>query len=235
LPPGTWHGDHTWNNFGVQTRAFVGVAADRSTTSVTLETRPGTALSTDLVQGAGNGTTIGGRPARVWAERGFATVVFRPAGDRVAEVTVERAGAAGPGLATVARQVAVALRFDRPERIDTDFTVTYAPRGLAVRQVDWGTTSATTYGMAGPTATQAEVRVQENRRTWSQDTRPFKLRATRGRAVQGRPTYVYAAVGGGQTVWVDELRPGVSIMVGGASGTPVAELYRVADGVRWTG
>jgi len=68
-------------------------------------------------------------------------------------------------------------------------------------------------------------------KSWSQS--PFTTEP--GRPVDGHRTWVVTSPG--QTaLWIDNLRPGTSIVVDSGPGlTSLDEMYRVADGLHWTG
>jgi hypothetical protein len=110
------------------------------------------------------------------------------------------------------------------------------PGGFVVRAVSISDELGGTYwALATPGAVPDGAAV-----TIAQDPHAFSSGAVRGtvvdgRTVQGRPTHVITD-GATVTLWIDLLRPGASIQITAThAAVPLAELYAIADGIRWTG
>ncbi|HEY6748659.1 MAG TPA: hypothetical protein VI357_23465 [Mycobacteriales bacterium] len=156
-------------------------------------------------------------------------------GDRIATVDVDDHNFDNSGprpaaeVAGIGRRVLAGLRLDRPEPMDTTFRLTYVPAGLPVRSVStYG--NATRYELNEPNSQARDggtVAVEQVPVGW-----PAPRDKTPGRPVQGRASWVYET-GSGQQLVVSGPRPGLSIALG--PGVPLAELYRIADGIRWKG
>jgi hypothetical protein len=239
LPAGTATPSLTASSYGEQLRGYDVVGPDGTSTSVLLTARPGTALPTENKRGTPRDVTIGGRPGREWSGAGWYTAAVRGPGGRVVQVDLtsyEKDGdtpVPAAGLAAVGRDVLAHVRLDRKEEIPTAYTLTYAPAGLVGRAVSTDQ-DGTRYELAGPTAPagSAAVYVEPAEGSWAggQKGKP-RPPAKPGRPVQGRPTFI-VTTSAGPELFVDELRPGVSITL--SAGAPLAELYKIADGIRWT-
>lgn len=240
LPAGTVTPSIMSNSYGQQARAYDITGADGTRTNVLLNVRPGTALPTENKRGVPHDVTIGGRPAREWIVAGWYTAATTAPGGRIVTVELtsyQKDGAIAVPAATVAaagRDVLAHVQLNRKEVIATTFTLTYAPPGLAVRSVSADPLGGTWYELAKPTAKPggAVVYVEQTQGSWAtgQKGKP-RPPAKAGRPVQGHRTWVTSTTAGPQ-LFVDELRPGISISLGPA---PLAELYKIADGIRWTG
>jgi len=88
-----------------------------------------------------------------------------------------------------------------------------------------------TQSSANATVSASIAPWQSMQKSWSRS--PFTTEP--GRPVDGHRTWVVTSPG--QTaLWIDNLRPGTSIVVNSGPGlTTLDEMYRVADGLRWTG
>lgn len=238
LPPGVQHDVIVAKKLGSESRTLVVTASDGTRTGIELRTTAGTSLASQE-PGTPRDVTVNGRPGRLFVASDQAAVVFRASDDRVAGVRIEQAGHPGAGFADTALRIAAALRMDRPERIDTGFTLRYVPAGLIVQGVfalPTSEASRSSWSLAAPGANQPIVMVTRYVSPWSEGDPIHSGPVTDGRPVQGRPTHVATAQqGGGPLLWVDRVRPGQSFVVTGTPGTSLEELYRVAEGIRWTG
>jgi hypothetical protein len=108
------------------------------------------------------------------------------------------------------------------------------PRGFVVSAVGRDDLNGTTWILTTPGAVPDGAAVEI-----AQDPDAFSSGAVHGtvadgRAVQGRPTHLItdeATV----TLWIDLLRPGASVRVTAThAAVPVEELYRIAEGIRFS-
>jgi hypothetical protein len=143
-------------------------------------------------------------------------------------------------MAAIGRRVAMSLRFDRPEPINPEFRPTYVPKGLAVRSVGRsdtpGVPGSTEWGLATPDAPPEGpwVGLREDARSGTSPTLPQPV--VSGRPVQGHPTHVVSDSGGQFTLYVDRFVSGKSLTITVTNNLiPLAEAYRIADGIRLTG
>jgi hypothetical protein len=249
LPAGTARTISMSRSYGRQARVYSVTSSDGVVTTVEVQVGPGSSLAP--TNGGGGGTalgfrphdlTIGGRPAREWRndtrhQDSLYTVVVRLPDDRVVQVAISvPVGVEGRGgsLAVIGRRVAASTRLDRPVPIDTDFRPTYVPSGLVVQGVSRLAETGTGWVLAAPRAAPVAPAVY-----LAQDPRAFDRTTTAtvvdGRPVQGRPTYVITN-DSGITLRVDGFRPGASIDITATrAAAPLDELYKIADGIRWTG
>lgn len=249
LPPGTVRTTMIQRYYGRQINSYSVTGSDGVPIAVELRVTPGSDL-TPTNGGDGppelgfrpNDLIIGGRPAREWRndsghEDSLYTVVMRLPGNRVAQVaisvppSVEGRGAA---LADIGRRVAAALRLDRAEPIDPAYRPAYVPRGFVIQSVGRDDLNGTSWILATPRAVPdgAAVTIIQDA-TFRSGVVPGTVAA--GRTVQGRPTHVITD-GATATLWIDLLRPGVSVRVTSEhAAVPLAELYRIADGLRFPG
>lgn len=249
LPPGEVAPEHVSTGYGDQTRTYQITRRPGSVLHLAVRTAPGSRLPTrSHLETTARDRTVAGRPAREWSLPGqYYVVVALPRG-RLASVSLHGdRGDTAAGLAGIGRRVAEQLRLDRAERVDTDYELTSVPAGRAVMSLDVTlmtgegvVAGGTSYTVAAPSTTAAErkgqsIHVAQYNRSWrTMEFRPAPPVTTPGREVQGRPTLVVA--GGGPTLWIDEIRPGVSIRLStNAPGASLDDLYRIADGIRWTG
>lgn len=235
LPAGKVYPVTQANSYGQQSRTYDIVTPDGAGMNVTIGLRPGTELPTENEHGTPRDVTIGGRPAREWSVAQYYTGAVRVPGDRIATVDVDDHDFDNSGprpaaeVAGIGRRVLAGLRLDRPEPMDTTFRLTYVPAGLAVRAVStYGNT--TRYELNRPDSSERDPGTV----TVEQEAvgPPAPPSRTPGRPVQGRPSWVQDA-GIGQQLVVTGPRPGLSVALG--PGAPLPELYRMADGIRWTG
>lgn len=254
LPPGEVTPESVSTGYGVQTRLYQIARPSGMALSVLVGTSPGTELPTrSHIRTTARDLTVAGRAAREWSLPTEYYVVVALPQARLATVSLRSEGGdAAAELAGIGRQVAGRLQLDRPEPIDVSYELTSLPSGRAVMSVDVTLVDdegviagGTRYTVAAPTTTEEQRKrqsiyvAQYNRSFHTMEFRPqppaLPVRPVQGRPVQGRPTWIYST-DGSPVLWVDEIRPGVSIKLSGAApGTTFAELYRIADGIRWTG
>ena len=230
-------------------RSYAVTGADTVTTDVELAVHAGSDLTpTDGSPPAEMGyrqqdLTIAGRPAREWRndtgrQDSMYTVALRLPEDRVVQVkvyvplSIEGRGAT---LATIGRRVAASLRLDRPEPIDTAFRPTYLPSGFVVQEVGRSDQVGTSWILAAPGAVPGAPAVFLSQDSHALDRGSIEATVADGRPVQGRPTYVLTS-DAGITLRVEGFRPGVSVEITATqTAVPLDELYKIAEGIRWTG
>jgi hypothetical protein len=228
-------------DFDTQLRGYQVTPAGGPAVYVLVTTAPGTALPTGNKRGRPVDLTVGGRPAREWAVRDWYTVAVRQADDTVATVNLSVDTDAGhvdaAALAATGRRVAAALPEGAPEPIRTSYGLTALPAGTTVRSTTVSAGGDTRYVVAGRAATAQRpgprsVEVAEQPEVWADPIGKPREAAAQGEPVLGRPTYVTRT----GALWVDGVRPGRSILLTPLDRTTtLADLYRVARGVRWTG
>jgi len=245
LPAGYTRPVIATRSYGTQLRGY-DIETPAGHLSVLVGSQPGTALPTSSKRGEPRDVTVAGRPGREWSVDGWYRLAVRLPQARIATVDVTGSGDAkgtqrpAAELAGIGRRVAAQLQLDRRDRIDTDFTLADVPAGLAVRGVAHHVDGGTSYSLAAPTApagkpARRSVDVSEATQAWRTPQGKPRPPATAGRGVQGRPTWVYRTEAG-PVLWVDELRPGRSVVLSStAPGSTLDDLYRIADGIRWTG
>lgn len=238
LPPGSARTTALMLSYGRQLRTYDVTGPDQETVRVDLEVRAGSALTTVNADGApSRDLTIGGRPAREFSQDRHYVVVERLPGDRVAEIRVQPMPNSSIDLAAAGRRIAASLRFDRPEPVSPAYRLTYVPKGLVVREV--GRSDAlggTEWGLSRPRApdTGPWVALGEDTRPGTSSSLPQPVVA--GRTVQGHPTHLVTQAGNQVALYVDRFVGGNSLTINVTDGlVPVAELYRIADGVRLVG
>lgn len=244
LPAGRVEQVFASTGFGREYRGYQVTPATGAGIYVVVNTAPGTALPTQNKRGVARDLTIGGRPAREWSVPDWYTLAIGMPGGTVATVDLsagsETAHVPAATMTALGRHVGAELEFDRRDPIDTTFTLSHLPAGTAVRTVTSDSSSGTRYSLGGPAATGEKpgprsVEVAQLTDAWSVDRGKPREPATRGTPVLGRPTWVLDS-GPWPALWVDEVRPGISIMLSPTGpGTTLAELYETAGGIRWTG
>lgn len=238
------------NGFGQQVRGY-NVVSGGQTTYVLIGVQPGQALPTSNKRGTPQDLTIGGRSAREWSVDDWYYLAITLPGGQIATVDIEggrNQGKGGDGsaatLATIGRNVALHLEVNRHDPIKSSFALSYVPPGLAVGSVSRDDQNGTTYTIAPANAhwsdqmpmyaTVNEVRgaapgipAAGNPRSLQKGMPPVSA----GRPVQGHRSYVVTGIDV-PTLWIDNVRPGVSISITGGPGvTTLAEVYRIADGL----
>jgi hypothetical protein len=234
LPPGKAKQTGLYYSYGRQQREY---DIDGPTTHVELKLWTGTSLTPDqFFDPAPRDLTLDGQPAREWSGPDLYAVVLRVPGGRVAQVNVMAAGRGDQaGLAATGRRIAESLRLDRADPIRPEFRPTYAPHGMVVRSISVRDLDGTQWVLAGPHADPAGpgfVVTEDGRKATSSSVGGSPVP---GRPVQGHPTHVFTEEHR-VSLWVDGLVHGKSLVVIDWDGkSPVAELYKIADGVRLTG
>lgn len=234
LPPGTTRNTALERSYGSQIRSYVITGSDGRVVHVDLQLRAGSALtSKNGIDGQPHDLTIGGRAAREYRSEDRHSVVVRLPENQVAQVSV-RSMSDPPtvDLAAIGRRIAASLRFDRPERITLAYRLTYVPKGLVVRAVG-RSDEGTGWGLARSDAPPegAWVGVGEDLRTGNDPTLPEPRVA--GRPVQGHPTYVVTQSDNQIALYVNRFVGSKSLTINVTNDlVSVAELYKIADGVR---
>jgi hypothetical protein len=239
LPPGVAENTELGLFYGRQTRAYNVTDSAGRTTRINFEVRSGSTLTPDdtIDRGPGRDLTLGGRPAREWQKDSVYLVVVRLPGNRVAQVDVTPMPDGTLDLAATGRHVATSLRFDRPTPIKPDFRPTYVPKGLAVRAVGRSDGAESPYwSLATPTAPPEgpSVSLGVDTRPGTSSTLPQPV--VSGRPVQGHPTHLVPQAGNQVALYVDRFVGGKSLTINVTDKlVSVAELYKIADGVRLIG
>lgn len=234
LPPGTVKRTELAVFYGRQTRVYEITGPAGAPTYVELRLWTGSSLTPDqFLDASPHDLTLGGRAAREWAGSDLYVIVLRAPGGRVAQVNVFRPGdAARADLAATGRRIATSLRLDRAEPVRPEFRPTYVPKGLVVRSVGVRDLDGTSWALAAPHADPAGpyVALGLDKRTSSNSTVPGPM--VSARPVRGHPAHVITD-GDQISLWVDGLVRGKTLTVTTTRNLiPVAELYRIAEGVR---
>lgn len=163
-------------------------------------------------------------------------MVLRVPGGRVAQVNVSRSGARGQlDLAATGRRIATSLRLDHAEPIRPDFRPTYVPKGQAIRGVFVRDLDGTSWDLAAPDADPAGpgfILTEDSRKATDSTVGGSPVP---GRPVQGHPTHLFTEEDR-VSLWVDGLVHGNTLtVIDLGRKASVAELYKIADGVRPTG
>ena len=202
-----------------------------------------TALPTNKKGGAPVDITVAGYPAREWAADHYYTLAVQINPHQIATVNLQATNDTGgngtaANLTAMGRHVATALCTDGNDALTPYYALTYLPPGTVVAYVDrYGTQEGSSYQLAPahdsstPRPTLASVTEVVGD--------PAKVhgpgQTTPGRQVQGHPTVV-RHVNGGYGLTVLNFRPNISIdLYTGHGVSTLAELYRIADGLRWNG
>lgn len=243
LPAGPVHAGVIGNGFGQQYRSY-NVTTEAGWVYVLLETEPGTALPTSVPHknpGTPHDVRLGGHTVREWSGNeppSWYHAAFVLPGGRVATVGIDGGDGSAATLVAIGRHVLTTMRFDRHDPIRTGYQVGYLPPGVVVKSVSMDDTNNTYYVLAPPSATSNDAipsyGTSEARTIPTPPAgAPAKpnLPAQPGRPVQGHPTRTSAG-SNPTSLWIDGVRPGVSIQVHRGPGvTTVEQLYRIADGL----
>jgi hypothetical protein len=234
LPPGQAKQTALYYSYGRQQRDY---EIDGLQTHVELKLWTGTSLTPDqFFDPAPRDLTLDGQPAREWSGDGLYAVVLRVPGGRVAQVNIMSHDVGDQSeLAATGRRIAESLRLDRADPIRPELRPTYLPKGLVVRSLFVRDLDGTSWDLAAPHADPAGpsfVVTEDKRKATSSSVGGSPVP---GRPVQGHRSYLFTEEHR-VSLWVDGLVHGKSLVVIDWDGTsPVAELYKIADGVRLTG
>lgn len=234
LPPGQAKQTGLYYSYGRQQRDY---EIDGLSTHVELKLWTGTSLTPDqFFDPAPRDLTLDGQPAREWSGPDLYAVVLRVPGGRVAQVTITSHELSGQSeLAATGRRIATSLRLDRADPIRPELRPTYLPEGLVVRGLFVRDLDGTSWDLSTPhgdPAGPAFVVTEDNRKATGSTVGGSPVP---GRSVQGHRSYLFTE-DHRKSLWVDGLVHGKSLVVIDWDGkSPVAELYKIADGVRLTG
>jgi hypothetical protein len=233
LPPGTAKQTGLYYFYGRQQRDYVVGDPGRSELNIELRLWTGTSLTPDeFLDPAPRDLTLNGRPAREWPGPDLYVVVLRAPGGRVAQVNVFSTGGRPPDVAAIGRHIATSLRLDRETPISPDFRPAYVPTGLVVRSVFVRPQDGTSWSLAAPHADPAGpgiVLVEDDRKATDSTVVGSPVP---GRPVRGHPTHLFTEEDR-VSLWVDGLVHGKTLIVTDeGQHASVAELYKVANGVR---
>jgi hypothetical protein len=230
LPPGTAKQTGLWFYYGRQQREY---EIDGPSTHIELKLWTGTSLTPDqFFDPAPRDVTLDGQPAREWSEPGLYAVVLRVPGGRVAQVNILMTDRR-PDLPAIGRRIATSLRLDGATPIRPDFRPTYVPKGLVVRGLLVRDFDGTSWDLTAPHADPAGPGLLLGEETRKATNSTVGGSPVPGRPVQGHPTHLFTEQDR-VSLWVDGLVHGKTLVVsdlGRKSST--AELYKVADGVRF--
>lgn len=155
-------------------------------------------------------------------------------------------------LRTTGRHIATALRLDARDTLTPDYSLTYLPAGTVVAFVgrDSEQSSDTARGSSYFVVPAKQAKTSGKNGPWTvtevvggccaYTPPPGAPEPTAGRTVQGHHTLVSHVDDGygdtGYVLTVLDVRPDVSLQLQtGPGATTLAELYRIADGIRWNG
>jgi hypothetical protein len=170
--------------------------------------------------------------------------VSRPGG-LVASVTIEQdqSPISAAERQQLGRQVAAHLRYDRTDPIRRNFGLDYVPDGLVVRSIGYTNGSGTTYKLGRPGSPTPSLTVSNGMIasvvTFPTEATVENVRTAAGRPVAGHSSYVARYPDSRLQLCVPGLLTPAraltvtSMKATGADAVSLAELYHIADGVRY--
>jgi hypothetical protein len=180
--------------------------------------------------------TMDGHPAREWHVGDDYELAYRTADNYVASVRLTIEGAVAPRTATgdlpgIARHVARELRFDAQNPIDVAFVLTDLPPFTHVTRIEASQSGGTRYDITGPASTPQLTRSSS---VTAIQPKAASAPAT-GRNVRGHHSTLTRDDRGDYVLTVPHAHHGLTLTLASGPGmTTRAQLYRVADAVRWT-
>lgn len=240
--PATGHQALASIGYGEQYRGY-NLHVDGFDLSVLLSLANATSLPTTKKGGSPVDITVAGHPAREWAIDHAYTLTMQINPHQVATVSLQATNdPAGNGtaatLTTMGRHIATALRTDANDALRPYFSLTYLPAGTVIASVDrYSPQQGSNYDLA-PAAEAATSRpgLASVNEVIGDPTKVHGPGTQQpGQPVQGHPTIVWR-INGGYRLTVLNFRPNISIELStGFGASTLAELYRIADGLRWNG